>query len=58
MVLDVDVLGSTMIHRILRHLYARLVILEDDKFWSQIIGCLEDLTQQSVNPFALLDGQT
>ena len=29
MVLDVDVLGSTVVHRVLRHLDARLVVFEN-----------------------------
>ena len=35
-VLDVNVLGTTMVHRILRLLDTRLVVFKDDKLWSFI----------------------
>ena len=38
-VLDVDVLGPTMVHRILRHLDARLVILHDLELGSRLVLC-------------------
>ena len=43
MILDVDVLGTSMIYGVLRHLDARLVVLEDDKLRSYFVGSRQNL---------------
>ena len=58
MVLDVDVLGAAMFHRILRHLDARLVVFTDDEVRSFFVGSRQNFSQQMMDPLAFLDGQT
>ena len=43
MVLDVNVLGTSMIHRILRHLDARLVVFTDDEVRSWFVRGRQNL---------------
>ena len=59
MVLNVNMLDTSMAHRILSHLDVRLVILHDLKLGSRsICGGIENLTQQAMYPIAVLSGQT
>ena len=39
LVLDVDVLGSTMVDGFHRRLDTRLIVFGNDKFWSRLVGC-------------------
>ena len=39
LVLDVDVLGSTMVDGFHRRLDTRLIVCGNDKFWSRLVGC-------------------
>ena len=42
MVLDVDMLRSTMVHRILRHLDTRLIVFDNDEVRSWLVGCRQN----------------
>ena len=54
-VLDVDVLGASMVDRVLGHLDAGLVVFIDHERRFFFTGNRQDLTKQTVNSLALLD---
>ena len=59
MVLDVNVLGASVVDRILRHLDARLIVFHDIELGFGLVRCgIQNLAQQAMHPLAFLNRQT
>ena len=41
-VLDANVLGTAMVHRVVRHLDARLIVFGNDEVRSWLVGCRQN----------------